>query len=217
MQIVIGIQARTASTRLPGKIFELIGNKIVLGHVVSACSSVNVLSKANTYKTVIVCPEGDKQVWEWCKGNGVLCFEGSETDLVKRYYDAAKHFNAEAIVRVTGDCWNLSTKIIEEVIRCLGEVDYVANTVVRSFPEGQDCQGASIRALEWFNEKQTENREHPFVTFDENQIVRSQFVADGYTYKQVLNSANIIFEKNSIDTEEDLRRAREKQSSRQSN
>lgn len=208
MRVGLFIQARTASTRLPAKIFEVIGDKPLLRHVVDACLNVNVLSKANTYQTVIVCPEGDKRVWEWAKENGILCFEGSETDLVKRYYDAAKHFNVEAVVRICSDCWNISPRIIEEVIRCIGEVDYVSNTVIRSFAEGQDCQAASMRALEWFNEKQTASREHPFLTFDENQIVRSQFVADGFTYKQVLNSANVIFQKHSIDTLKDLQQAR---------
>jgi len=37
--VVIGIQARSTSTRLPGKIFEMVGNKKALEHVIDKAKS----------------------------------------------------------------------------------------------------------------------------------------------------------------------------------
>lgn len=88
--------------------------------------------------------------------------------------------------------------------------DYASNTVLRSFPEGQDLQGCSKKALEWFVEQaNNEVVEHPFKLFDENNQIREQFIKDGMRINLICDDRNPIFLKTSIDTSKDLERARQ--------
>ncbi len=208
MRVGIFIQARTNSTRLPGKIFEKIGDREILQHVVDACKAVNVLGKVNEYVVAVLCPVGDQRVIDWCKEKGVECFEGDETDLIKRYLQAAEHFVVEAVVRITADCWSMPTPMIEECIKVLANVDYASNCIIRSYPEGWDAQAASVKALMWVDQNQRDEREHVFKALDENDLVRKEFIKAGYTFSSIVNPNNIIFQHNSIDTKEDLERAR---------
>lgn len=208
MRILIGIQARTNSRRLPGKIHELIGDKTMLEHVVETCKQVNVLNRVNQYTVAVLYPEGDLKVIDECQRIGVEYWAGDEHDLYKRYLGAMDRFESEAMVRVTADCWMIPKEMIEEAISCLTEADYAANTIIRSFVEGWDIQAATRKGIEWMSKNQTEEREHIFKTFDENQMVRDEFVGDGLVFRAIVNSLNPIFQKTSIDTKEDLERAR---------
>lgn len=202
------VQARTGSTRLPRKIFEDIGGKNLLEHILETCKNVNALKNSNTYKTAIICPDTDIEVLEWCKRREVPVFGGSETDLVKRYIDAIRHFNLDAALRITSDCPFISADVINECAKAVSESDYASNTMIRSYPEGHCIQGGTLKAWEWLDKNQKEQREHPWVIFDHNQLIRDKFYNDGLTYRHILNTSNIIFQKFSVDTKDDLNRLR---------
>lgn len=216
MKILIGVQARTASKRFPGKVLEKIDDKTVLEHVVASCKDVKILGKVNEYIVSVIGPEGDIKLQEECKRIGVDCvLFDNENDLISRYVRAAEKYQADAVVRVTADCVFLPTEMIEECIKCLTESDYCSNVIIRSFVEGWDCQGASRRCLDWVNLTQTAEREHPFKALDENQTVRDEFVKLGFTFKSIVNPQNIIFQKTSIDAQIDLDNARKIYEARQ--
>ena len=44
-------------------------------------------------------------------------FVGAESNVLKRYYDASKKYNADIIVRITGDCPLVDYKIVDEFIK----------------------------------------------------------------------------------------------------
>lgn len=170
----------------------------------TACKSNRALEK----QVVVLAPNGDEKLQSFCAKMGIECFFGSENDLVNRYVSAVETYEANAVVRITGDCPMLPVTMIEECMKALMEVDYAANTITRSFPEGWDIQGCSRGALVWFDHEQTSEREHLFKPFDENAAMRSRFVEAGYTYRHILNRDNVIFQKLSVDTKEDLTRIR---------
>ncbi|MCB1156868.1 MAG: spore coat biosynthesis protein F [Leptospiraceae bacterium] len=95
------IQARTGSSRLPGKVLYPLpenSNTSLLCHIFYRLQKVLPLAQI-----VLLIPEGDSQLKEYAKSKGYLYFEGSENNVRERYLQAALHFHAELILRLTGD------------------------------------------------------------------------------------------------------------------
>lgn len=100
MKVVVLIQARSGSTRLPGKIFAGIpreGDPELLLHVFRR------MERCGADETALVIPENDARLREWARAKGLRFYEGSELDVRQRYRDAAKILGADAVVRATGD------------------------------------------------------------------------------------------------------------------
>jgi len=154
------IQARMGSTRLPEKIFLNLKGKPVLGHVIDRCkrSKVNKIIIATSIK------KENNVVEDFCKKNNILCFRGSEEDVLERYYLSAKEHNLGVIVRITSDCPLIDPKIINFALKSFKKtkVDYLSNAFKRSFPRGLDVEVFSFKTLEkaYHQAKDKFQREH---------------------------------------------------------
>lgn len=159
------IQARTGSTRLPGKVLMKLCGETVLWHV------VNRVKRCRHIDDVIIATSvslGDNAVEEEAKRIGVRCFRGSEEDVLARMYFAAKENNADVIIRTTADCPLLDPEIFDMVVRIfLGNkdrFDYGSNVDNveggRTFPRGFDTEVFSFSALEEAYNKAEKHREH---------------------------------------------------------
>lgn len=98
---VILIQARSASTRLPGKIFKNLPEEkggALLSHIYRRMSAI---AEADAVRIVI--PETDAELKKWCRENSFDYFSGSENDVRERYRKAAVELKAIWVVRATGD------------------------------------------------------------------------------------------------------------------
>lgn len=97
----IFIQARANSSRLPGKIFERLqpdrANSSVLETICERLSGVP------NSTCVVLIPDNDPQLRDWCQQRGLQYFAGSEHDVRDRYRKAAERFGVDVIVRATGD------------------------------------------------------------------------------------------------------------------
>ena len=169
MKVVAIIQARMGSTRLPGKVLRDIAGKPMLWHVidrVKRCKTVDQIVVATTEK------EENKVIIELARKCGVETFAGSEDDVLDRYYQAARRFNANVIVRITSDCPLIDPIIVDKVVDYykdnIDKIDYV-NTAP-SFPEGVDTEMFSFNALEsaWKDAKMRYEREHVSIYMHEN-------------------------------------------------
>lgn len=165
MRVVAIIQARMGSTRLPGKVMMKIQGKTVLDHVISRVKQ----SKGIDDIVIATTTESDDDtIVEEAKRLNVKCFRGSEDDVLCRYYYAAKENKADAVVRITSDCPLIDPKIIDEMITKYkklhreGKVDYLSNTLERTFPRGLDAEIFLFKALEdaYYNAQVTYQREH---------------------------------------------------------
>lgn len=209
MKVLIGIQARSKSKRFPNKITAQFLDKPILLWVYEAATRVNMMRRIATVETIILLPAGDDEAREFCASQKMASFapeDVDENDLVGRYMAAREHFEAETIVRLTGDCPLVPTRLIEQCIAKMTNVDYCSNTIVRTYPEGWDVQACSHNALKWFDEQQQELREHPFHPFEQNEQIRAEFINAGYTLDLLVDRASPIFRKLSIDTPQDLER-----------
>ncbi len=158
-KVVAIIQARTGSTRLPCKVLMPIVGKPMLWHVIDRlkhCKSLNSIVVATTNK------ETDKQVLELAEESGVETFAGSESDVLDRYYQTAKKFGADIIVRITSDCPLIDPDIIDRLVVNFkaSKADYMHTG--SSFPEGVDTEVFSFNALEtsWKEAEKQYEREH---------------------------------------------------------
>lgn len=155
------IQARTMSKRLPKKVIKKIEKKTVLEHVIERVKGVRncghiILATTNKKEDNILEKIAEKL--------NVDVFRGSENNVLDRYYQAAKLFNLDPIVRITADCPLIDINITEEVIKFYnqGSYDYVSNTHPVSYPDGLDVEVFSFKALEksWKEAKSDFDKEH---------------------------------------------------------
>jgi len=159
--IVAIIQARMGSTRLPGKVMMDIMGKPLLWHVVRRVSASQYISKVVVATSL---SKKDDLIEEFLKTHGIEFFRGSENDCLDRYYETAKKFKADVVVRITSDCPLICPEIIDKVITeyLEGDYDYVSNTIFYTYPDGCDVEVFSFTALQraWKESKDTVEREH---------------------------------------------------------
>jgi spore coat polysaccharide biosynthesis protein SpsF len=166
MKIVAMIQARMASTRLPGKILADVAGEPLLSHVVRRVESAG---KPDLIVVATTDLPGDDPTVGFCAERNIACFRGSEEDVLDRFYQAARHFSADILVRLTADCPLLDPQVIDKVINVFlqGGHDYVSNTLRPTYPDGLDTEVFDIAALEraWKNASLKSEREHvtPFI------------------------------------------------------
>lgn len=192
------IQARMGSTRLSGKIMLNILGKPVLWHVVNRVSRAKLIDElivATTTKTK------DDVIERFCKENNISIFRGQEKDVLDRYYQCAKKYNMENIVRITADCPLHDPQIIDLVIERYegGNYDYITNADPPSYPDGIDVEVFSFLALEkaWNNAKLSSEREHvtPYIRKNKNL----------FRVSNVENETDLSEFRWTLDQEEDFR------------
>jgi spore coat polysaccharide biosynthesis protein SpsF (cytidylyltransferase family) len=108
-KVVCIIQARTTSERFPCKIFAALHGKPMLAHVLERAAAIQGVDQV-----ALAVPENDVRLvahlWPHVYG-------GSEKDVLGRYAKCAERYEAEVIVRVTGDCPLLAPNIIEHNLK----------------------------------------------------------------------------------------------------
>ncbi|WP_310559566.1 glycosyltransferase family protein [Flavobacterium sp.] len=166
LKTILITQARTGSTRLPGKVLKEIGGTSLLQiHLerLKKCTKVSEIIVATTNAdadTIIF----DKAI-EW--GNSAS--RGSESDVLDRFYQAVRFKDADWIVRVTSDCPLIDAVLVDKVIDFVqkNDKDYGSNGLIEHYPDGQDVEVFKFSALEnaWKNAKLASEREHvtPFI------------------------------------------------------
>jgi spore coat polysaccharide biosynthesis protein SpsF len=150
-----------SSTRLPGKVLADVCGRPLLHYVISRVRQARTL---NLFAVATSDQSTDDVIENFCQANAVNCFRGSQNDVLDRYYCAAKHFQADIIVRLTADCPLLDPAIIDKVVDkfLAGNFDYCSNTQEPSYPDGLDTEVFTWNALErsWHEAHLPSEREH---------------------------------------------------------
>ncbi|WP_226000514.1 glycosyltransferase family protein [Paenibacillus sp. BJ-4] len=194
MNIVAIIQARMGSTRLPGKVDLNLLGVTVLERVVERIKKVKQINKIVVATTDLTT---DETIVKLAHKAEVEVYRGSESDVLKRYYEAAVTHNADVIIRITSDCPVIDPVIIDELITnyITGSYDYVSNTIERSYPRGLDAEVFSFASLEkaHLEAKKMEQREHvtPYIYQNPDQFsMLSVTCAKDYSnYRWTLDTA----------------------------
>jgi spore coat polysaccharide biosynthesis protein SpsF len=140
------VQARMGSSRLPGKALKDIHGRSMLARVVRRAGRSALIDKlvvATTEK------KADDAIVSECDSLGISCFRGSEDDVLDRYYQAARAFSADSIVRITSDCPLIDPEIIDRVVQAFLDngPDYASNTIESTYPRGLDVEAFTFNAL----------------------------------------------------------------------
>jgi glutamate-1-semialdehyde aminotransferase/spore coat polysaccharide biosynthesis protein SpsF (cytidylyltransferase family)/predicted dehydrogenase len=159
--VVAIIQARMGSTRLPGKSLAEIENHPMLWHVIQRVKRAKLVDRVVVATSTAA---ADDAIETMCRESSVSCHRGSENDVLDRFYKAALAEKAAVVVRITADCPLIDPEVVDRVVRRFerGDLDYVSNAMVRSFPDGLDTEACSFSALEraWHEATRTSEREH---------------------------------------------------------
>ncbi|MDH3975347.1 MAG: glycosyltransferase family protein [Deltaproteobacteria bacterium] len=160
-KIVATIECRMTSSRLPGKVLKEACGKPMLELLVERLRRVKAIEEIILATTT---NSTDDPIVSLAKRMGVNYFRGSEHDVLKRVLCAAKSFDGEILVEVTGDCPLLDPEVISQGIALYlhNDCDYVSNLDPVSFPVGIDTQVFSVDLLA-LADKETDvpaDREH---------------------------------------------------------
>jgi spore coat polysaccharide biosynthesis protein SpsF len=160
-KIVTVIQARSGSTRLPGKVMmDILGKPLLLRMV----ERVQQSKLAGTIVVAITTKHNDDIIEEICKGANLLCYRGNENDLLDRHYQAGRLYDADAVVKIPSDCPLIDPKVIDKVLQYYldNKFDFVSNLHPATYPDGNDVEVMSSQTIEkaWQNATRTLEREH---------------------------------------------------------
>ena len=130
-KVAIIIQARISSSRFPNKIFTEIDDKPALFHVIDQCIQSNVDN------VILAIPENQYSYFidtqaHYESNDKFLIWQGSENNVLKRYYDAMNYSAADVVVRITSDCFLINKTHINRSLIFFekNSFDYINNSTV---------------------------------------------------------------------------------------
>ena len=200
-EIVLAIiQARTSSSRFPGKVLQDLHGKPMLARQIERVRRARlidhlVVATSNQPDDAPICmaaPRWGADVWP-----------GSLHDVFDRIYKCAKRYDADHIVRLTGDCPLADPGVIDEVIQLHldSKADYTSNVEPLSYPDGLDAEVFTLSAIERAAEAMRHTREHVTTLF--RQQMAPRFWTASLEHKPSL--AHLRW---TVDTPEDLDKVR---------
>lgn len=166
--VVTVLQARTGSTRLPGKVLLPLGGGNVLSRLLQRVQGARLTETIVVATTTDV---ADDVIATQVGRLGVAVFRGHPTDLLDRHYQSARAMGARHVVKIPSDCPLIDPAAIDDVIGWyldrVDQLDYASNLHPASWPDGNDVEIMSFTALEtaWREASKPHEREHttPFL------------------------------------------------------
>jgi spore coat polysaccharide biosynthesis protein SpsF (cytidylyltransferase family) len=169
-KVVLILQARMGSTRLPGKSMMDLAGAPLVGRMlerVKYCNKVHqiILAVPDTLENV--------QLQRLGKSYGVTVFAGSENNLVDRYFNAAMDVAADVVVRLPADNatpqWDEIDRIIDHHIS-LGRPGFssnICNFWGSGYPDGIGAEVFDFCLLQDVANKKlsSHNKEHVHTNF----------------------------------------------------
>lgn len=162
MKTIVIIQARMGSTRLPGKVLLPLGESTVLNYVVSRCRKVKKVSEVIVATSTL---SSDNPIAEWCHDHDVMCFRGSEEDVLSRYYECASPYNPDYVIRVTSDCPFVDFKLANQAVELMHHKPADIFLLEGDLPRGLAIEMISFSALKHIHRTSTALRHREHVTY----------------------------------------------------
>jgi spore coat polysaccharide biosynthesis protein SpsF len=163
-RIVILVQARMGSSRLPGKVLRDVAGKPLVARVLERLERATKADAIVVATTDRASDDVLVEVVESFPRIGV--FRGPEEDVLARFEAAARTHDADVVVRVTSDCPLIEPAVVDRCIEALltsrPAADYAANGLRRTFPRGLDTEVFTFEALRAAHSEATSasDREH---------------------------------------------------------
>lgn len=199
MKAAIVVSARMTSSRLPGKMLKLVGNRPLLGYLIDRLKD---LSSSLPIIVATSVRDEDVPIYDYCKKMGVECYRGDLENVYARYCNLITHYQLDAFVRVTGDSPLMDPFLVKKAWDLFLENKYelVTNVFPRSFPKGM--------SVEVFKSHTFKEAEKKLTTAAQREHISSFFYENFEQYKigNFSSLGNFQELQLSIDTPEDLTR-----------
>jgi spore coat polysaccharide biosynthesis protein SpsF (cytidylyltransferase family) len=197
MNRVAIIQARTSSSRLPGKVLRTVcGDPMIVFMLrrVAMATSVDRVLVATSFE------KSDDDLADIVQRHGYDCYRGDLVDVLARYANAAREFGADVVVRLTADCPLVDRDLIDRAITTLtaGDYDYVSNVDPPTFPDGLDVEAMTNRALQMAHDTALDASDREHVT---PYIRRNKAVFRQATFHSCVDLSSLRW---TVDHEDDL-------------
>lgn len=145
-KIVVTIEARMGSERLPGKVLLPLAGRSALSHLVDRirrsrlADSIVVASSINP---------ADLAIENECRRVGCEIFRGEEFDIPARLLGAADQEGADVVVQITGDCPLIDPEHLDRTVKLLvdSDSDFASTSLTQTLPLGFDVRAFTIEAL----------------------------------------------------------------------
>jgi len=164
MNIISTIQARTNSSRLPGKVLMKVEGKEILKWQVdriklSRCIDDIVIATTNE--------KCDDQIIEFCERERIKYYRGSENNVLERVAQTINEFQIDVHVECFGDSPLVDPSIIDEFVNFFmnnqEKYDFISNTIEHTYPAGLEVivyKGSTLNKVNDILEKNDPLREH---------------------------------------------------------
>jgi len=180
------IQARTSSQRLKNKLMIEIKGKPMISYVIKS------IKKSKMIKKLVIATsnkKSDDHLAQYLKRNFTNIYRGSLRNVAQRMYYAAKKFNANYFIRISGDSPFLDKKIVEKAIKIhkknIHKFDLITNVFPRTYPQGQSVEIIKRSLLK---------KTLPLMNADEKEHVTKYF----YKYPKIFRIKNFKAKKKAI-------------------
>jgi spore coat polysaccharide biosynthesis protein SpsF len=196
VKTVILVQARMTSTRLPGKVLKEVLGKPLLEYQIERLRRIENADEIVIATTV---NDSDQPIVDLCNRLSVSYFRGLEEDVLSRYYEAAKIYKANNVVRITSDCPVIDPTVCDEAITCfLKNQDHYDYVRIEQYPRGLDVEVFSFKILEECFRKAMDKADREHVT---RYIYRHP---ERYRVKRIYCSQDYSQHRWTVDTPEDF-------------
>lgn len=149
LKIVIVVQARMSSSRLPGKVLMPILGESLLARMIERLR----MTRHEAQLVIATSQETSDDVIEQESARiDIHCYRGSLNNLLERHYLAAKQFDADIVLKIPSDCPLIDPRVIDEVLDFYlanpNQYDYVSNLHPATYPDGNDVEIMTMSCME---------------------------------------------------------------------
>ena len=167
-RVVVVVQSRMGSNRLPGKSLRILAGRPMIDHVLGRAAAIPHVD--DVVLATSMSDLDDRLVDHVALNHAVSVWRGPEWDVLERVTHAALFKRADVVIRITGDCPLLDPAIAGAVLELFrtSPVDYASNdTTCSGYPDGTDVEVMTFGVLDWASARATDrcDREHvtPFI------------------------------------------------------
>jgi spore coat polysaccharide biosynthesis protein SpsF (cytidylyltransferase family) len=146
MSLAVIVQARAASSRIPLKLLESLGERSALLRCMDRCREID---GAELVIAAVADGPGDDEIAEEASDAGYMVTRGPEEDVLARMAAAARDSGAETILRVEGHHPFIDPQICHRVVQLLDDThaDFACNDMPLRFPNGLQCEAFPVHLL----------------------------------------------------------------------
>ena len=179
MKYLVIIQARCGSSRLPSKVLKDLCGKTVLERVIERVRRSKYVDEVMIATTL---NKEDIPIVRLVSGLGLRVFAGSSSDVLDRYYQAAKLVQPEYVIRITADCPVFDSKLLDDAIEKMKpETEYMA-ALSETLADGLDLEIMKYDVLKkaWKEAALASEREHVtmYIKNHKDRFVVQDYVSD---------------------------------------